>query len=251
MGIVEKSSDMKHISIGSQLKLKKMGLFRLYREIDIGDKQTKEAEAINAALEKNFIDFHNITDFSLALNNLDEREIIINKAKQLFYQIQERAKRIYQEITKERRQEDIMIESRLNGGLDDVVVMRILLKIVFEGKDSHSFLDRIISLFDWLELKRPAAIFLAEEKVISGRKWQVITIENSQCRYCDDMSEDIRRRHRKFKEIFESAGCNVFYNTSSSSGTRITIEVPPEIVEGKFILTDKIFKKLDNHFLGI
>jgi len=248
MTISQRIIDTKIFSLSPELKLKKMGLFCLYRETHIEHKQAKELQTIHAALENNFAAFYNISDFSLALKNLDERETFLNKEKELFYKIQDTSRRIYEEMTRERQQEDIMIESRINDALDDVTVMRILLKIVQEKKEPIRFLNKLGDLFDWLELRRPAVIFLESEQIIEQQAWQVITVENSQCRYWDDMPEHIRRRHSKFKKMFESAGCKVCYSTSPSSGTRITIMVPPEIAEGKFILTGKLFEGFESFY---
>jgi len=251
MTMPQKTIDTKTFSLGPEMKLKKMGLLRLYWEMHLGRKQTKELQATDLALAKNLAALNNTTDFSLVLNYLDEREVLINNSKELFHQMQERARRIYQEITRERQQDDIMIASRIDDALDDVFVMRILLKIAQERNDPFSFLNKFGDLFTWLELRGPAVVLHRSEKVIAQQTWQVITIEDSQCRYWDDMPGHIRRRHSKFKQMFESVDCKVYYDTSPSSGTTITIEIPPEIVEGKFLLTDKIFKSLDNPFLGI
>lgn len=207
-------------------KLKQMGLFQLWKEIFIGRRQTRRIEALNFALENNLASLREVTDFTLALRYLDESEELINRAKLLLSQMKERQKRLFEEPDPQRQREEIIAQSQLEEISEFVSGLKLIIKILLEGKTQEDVLDKMGDLISWLGFENPQVNLFVTEETIDQDKWKVITIESTEFRAWDDLPANIRRRRSELKGIFERAGAKYYYQASPAQGTMIKLMVP-------------------------
>jgi len=214
-------------------KLRKMGLFRLWRESFITRRQTKEIKTANLAIEKIYASLSGLTDLPLAMKYLSEAEEILHRAKVSVRWSRIRNKRVFGEDYFEGPDEEMIAEFRFTDTLEFIAGLKLLIRIILAGKTHQGILEEMASFFNWLGFDSHQVNLSVTEEVIGQSRWEVITIENSKCITWDDMSPVIRRRRLGLKEIFEGAGGEFCYQSSLTQGTKIILKVPPLYLTGE------------------
>lgn len=215
-------------------KLKHMGLFQLWKELFNSKRQTRRIEEVNQALKRNLALLKEVSDLSLALRYLNESEEILKRMKLLLSQMKERQKRLFEEPDPQEQREKIIAKSQLEDIAEYISGLKLMIKILLEGKTQEDVLDKMGDLISWLGFENPQVNLFVTEETIDQDRWKVITIESAEFRAWDDLPANIRRRHSELKEIFERIGARFCYQTSPAQGTKILLMAPQTLLEKSY-----------------
>jgi hypothetical protein len=180
-------------------------------------------------------------NFDEALEYIDKSKEIYQRAKVIITQIREieerQIGRAYSEESREAIKERIgkikLWEKEGEEMLEHITAVRELLTIFREGKQS-GIKETIANILTWLKLETPIIKVTPQDKVIEGKRWKALIIENRWGKPWDDMPLEVRKKHLELKRFIEYTGGKFFYTVIPGRGAEIVIMFPQELLQQGF-----------------
>jgi len=216
-----------HLAADKRAKqLKKIGIFKLWKEILISRREAMEIREAKRALVECLTALKEISDPTQGLRYLENAERNIEKTKKLFEQMKERQKNLFKETDFTAEKEQVIAESQFEDMASYISGLRLLVTIAVEGKTHDGIIAKMGELISWFGLDSSTVKLSVTIENIGQKDRKLIIIKDDKCRMWDDMTANIRKRHQGVREVFERTGGGFFYHADPLSGTKITIMMP-------------------------